>query len=127
VDDELGFIKFFRNLPAKEGTNPADTIRIFDRGDWYTAHGEDATFIARTVYKTTSVLRQLGREPGLASVTMTITVFRNFLREALFKLGKRVEVWESAGPRMSWKVSKQVHFWSAGIKKRAEVDIGKRH
>lgn len=45
VDDEAGFIKFFRNLPAKD----SETVRIFDRGDWYTAHGDDATFIARTV------------------------------------------------------------------------------
>ncbi len=46
------------------------------------------------VYKTTSVVRQLGKNDhtGLASVTMTTTVFRQFLREALFKLGKRIEI-----------------------------------
>lgn len=56
IDDEGGFIKFFRNLPQAS----EDTIRVFDRGDYYTAHGEDATFIARTVGHhvayTTSVL-----------------------------------------------------------------------
>ena len=45
VDDEQGFIKFFKGLPARDD----DTIRIFDRGDFYTAHGDDASFIARTV------------------------------------------------------------------------------
>ncbi|KAK5171652.1 MutS-like protein [Oleoguttula sp. CCFEE 6159] len=116
VDDEVGFIKFFRNLPDQDD----DTVRIFDRGDWYTAHGEDATFIARTVYKTTSVLRQLGRDPGLASVTLSITVFRNFLREALFRLGKRIEIWGTTG-RMNWKVTKQA---SPGNLQDIEEDLG---
>ncbi|KAI4181199.1 MAG: hypothetical protein L6R41_006766 [Letrouitia leprolyta] len=117
VDDEVGFIRFFRGLPAKDD----ETTRIFDRGDWYTAHGEDAAFIARTVYKTTSVLRQLGKaESGLPSVTMTITVFRNFLREVLFRLGKRVEIWESSG-RMQWKVTKQA---SPGNLQDVEEELG---
>ena len=37
---------------------------------------------------------------------MTVTVFRNLLREALFRLGKRIEIWETIG-RMQWKVTKQ--------------------
>jgi hypothetical protein len=44
-DDESGFCKFFRNLPEKNH----ETIRIFDRRDYYSAHGEDAKFIAETV------------------------------------------------------------------------------
>ncbi|KAJ9148483.1 DNA mismatch repair protein msh-2 [Pleurostoma richardsiae] len=119
VDDEHGFIRFFKSLPVRTD----ETVRIFDRGDWYTAHGEDANFIARTVYKTTSVVRYLGRNDhtGLPSVTMTVTVFRQFLREALFKLGKRIEIWASSGSRMNWKVVKQA---SPGNLQDVEDDIG---
>ncbi|EON65550.1 DNA mismatch repair protein msh-2 [Coniosporium apollinis CBS 100218] len=116
VDDEVGFIRFFRGLPSQGD----DTVRLFDRGDYYTAHGEDALFVARTVYRTTSVLRQLGREPGLDSVTLSVTVFRNFLREALFRQGKRVEIWETSG-RMNWKVTKQA---SPGNLQDIEDELG---
>ncbi|KAG4437000.1 MutS-like protein [Cadophora sp. M221] len=118
VDDEGGFIRFFKSLPA----NDDETIRVFDRGDWYTAHGDDASFIARTVYKTTSVLRQLGKNDstGLPSVTMTITVYRNFLREALFRLGKRIEVWGNSG-KMNWKIIKQA---SPGNLQDIEDELG---
>ncbi|KAJ3485216.1 hypothetical protein NLG97_g6864 [Lecanicillium saksenae] len=119
LDDEGGFIRFFKSLPAVN----EDTVRIFDRGDWYTAHGDDANFIANTVYKTTSVVRQLGRNDhtGLPSVTMTVTVFRQFLREALFKLGKRIEIWQSPNGRMNWKCTKQA---SPGNLQDVEEDLG---
>ncbi|KAE9970877.1 hypothetical protein EG328_006008 [Venturia inaequalis] len=116
IDDEGGFIKFFRNLESKG----EECIRIFDRNDYYTAHGEDAVFIARTVYRSTSVLKQLGREPGLESVTLSTTVFKNFLREALFKLSKRVEIWVSTG-RNSWKIGKQA---SPGNLQDIEEELG---
>lgn len=59
------------------------------------------------MYRTSAVIRKLGREPGLESVTMTVTVFRGFLRDALFRLSKRVEIWQSQSQRMNWKVVKQ--------------------
>ena len=40
---------------------------------------------------------------------MTMTVYRNLLREVLFRLGTRVEIWESSG-RMGWKLAKQVRL-----------------
>lgn len=51
---------------------------------------------------------------------MTITVYRNFLREALFRLSKRVEIWENAG-RMQWKVTKQA---SPGNLQDVEEELG---
>lgn len=118
VDDEVGFIRFFHNLPQSD----PDTIRIFNRGDYYTAHGADAVLIARAVYKTTSVLRHLGKaDAGLPSVTLTVTVFRSFLRDALFRLSKRIEIYESVGGRNNWKISKTA---SPGNLQDVEEDLG---
>jgi DNA mismatch repair protein MSH2 len=118
VDDEGGFIRQFRQLPSKDDTT---TIRVFERGDWYSAHGPDADFIARTVYKTTAVIRHLGKsDNALPSVTMTMTAFRNFLREALFKLGKRVEIWENNG-KGAWALGRQA---SPGNLQSVEDELG---
>lgn len=120
MDDEYGFIRFFRSLSSK-GEDEENTIRVFDRGDYYTAHGNDAERIARMVYKTTSVIRTLGRgDNGLPSVTLTVTVFRNLLREALFKLGMRVEIWANTG-RSNWKMVKQA---TPGNLQDVEEDLG---
>jgi DNA mismatch repair protein MSH2 len=132
-EDESGFCKFFRNLPEAD----SETIRIFDRKEYYSAHGDDAVFIANTVgyieciaciganalqvYKTTAVIRKLGREPGLDSVTLTHMVYKNFLRDALFRLSKRVEIWQSSSGRMDWKMTKQA---SPGNLQDLEEELG---
>lgn len=50
-----------------------------------------------------------------------MTVFRQFLREALLKLGKRVEIWESQSGRMNWKCVKKA---SPGNLQDVEDDLG---
>lgn len=63
----------------------------------------------------------LGRsDNGLPSVSMSMTVFRNFLREALFRLGKRVEIWQSGG-RGQWSLAKQA---SPGNLQAVEEELG---
>lgn len=116
LDDEIGFIKTFNQLDANKGD---ETVRIFDRGDWLSAHGDDALLIARVQYKTTSVIKTLGKSPGLPSVTMTWTAYKNFLREAIFRLGKRVEVLQSSDRK--WKVVKQA---SPGNLQDIEDELG---
>lgn len=56
---------------------------------------------------------------------MTVTVFRNFLREALSRLSQRVEIWASsggpAGGRGNWKLAKQA---SPGNLQDVEEELG---
>jgi len=67
------------------------------------------------------VIRNLGRSDNvLPSVTMTITVFRNFLREALFRLGKRVEIYVNGG-KGKWEVGRVA---SPGNLQGVEEELG---
>lgn len=117
MDDEGGFIKFFNKLPE------TDAVRIFERSDFFTVHGSDAHFVAQTVYKTNSVIRNLGTGNNpLPSCTLTTTAFRNFLREMLFQQGKRVEIWstQTRGGK-SWEIARQA---SPGNLQDVEEDLG---
>jgi DNA mismatch repair protein MSH2 len=97
-------------------------VRLFDRGvsrtlepilhrskahlqDYFSAHGSDAILVAHEIYKTTNVLKYLGRPShtaassstsakGLPSVTISKTLTKNFLRECLTAKQMRVEIYE---------------------------------
>ncbi|CEL63099.1 DNA mismatch repair protein msh-2 OS=Neurospora crassa (strain ATCC 24698 / 74-OR23-1A / CBS 708,71 / DSM 1257 / FGSC 987) GN=msh-2 PE=3 SV=1 [Rhizoctonia solani AG-1 IB] len=91
-----GFCSFIASLPPK----PEDTIRLFERQDYYSAHGPDATFVATHVYHTLSVIKQLGKgKDALPSVTLSSTVAKIFLREALTTRQLRIEIWTPEGSK----------------------------
>lgn len=95
---ELGFCAWFSKLPAKRD----DTVRLFERGDYYTAHGADAHFIAQEVYRTNSVIKSLGKKAApLPSVTLSSTLAKEFLRDALTIKQLKIEIWVPEGGKKS--------------------------
>ncbi|KAJ1498478.1 MutS-like protein, partial [Coelomomyces lativittatus] len=105
---QLGFLTFYRSLPEK----PPSLIRLFERnsGDYYSAHGEDAIFIAREFYKTTSILKPLGvGATSLPSCTLSRSNFETFISDALQNKGLKIEIWAQTEPRKSnqWKCVKE--------------------
>ncbi|WVQ85977.1 hypothetical protein IAT38_008145 [Cryptococcus sp. DSM 104549] len=118
-EGEDKFVKFVDRMPAKlDGM-----VRLFDRGDYFSAHGADALLVANEVYKTTNVLKYLGSRPssssssssakGLPSVTISTALTKAFLREALTTKQMRVEIYApeaGAAPgrkdHTKWQLSK---------------------
>ncbi|KAI0073650.1 DNA mismatch repair protein [Panus rudis PR-1116 ss-1] len=88
-----GFCSFFERLERK--SPETGTIRLFDRGDYYSTHGPDALYVAANVYHTNSVIKYLGAggKSGLASVTLSARSAKAFLREALTARQLKVEIW----------------------------------
>jgi DNA mismatch repair protein MSH2 len=103
---ELSFIQWLHKMPTKT----EDTIRLFDRGDFFSVHGEDAILMAATVYKTQSVLKVLGKgKDAVPSCTLNMTAGRNFLREALTSKQLKIEIWGGGtSKKHSWTLEKQV-------------------
>ncbi|KAK9118528.1 hypothetical protein Scep_016621 [Stephania cephalantha] len=97
----LGFISFFKTLP-----NDSRAVRFFDRRDYYTAHGDNASFIAKTYYCTTTVLRQLGSgSNGISSVSVSKNMFETIARDLLLeRTDHTLELYEGSGS--NWRLSK---------------------
>ena len=99
-----GFVSYFRRLPpAVPGT-----VRLFDRQDFYAVYGDDAVRVADIVFKTQSVVRQLGSKASpLASCTLNMASAKAFLRDALTARQLRIEIWAPTGDRQTWAVARQ--------------------
>ncbi|XP_062158477.1 DNA mismatch repair protein MSH2-like [Alnus glutinosa] len=96
-----GFLSFFKSIP-----HDPRAVRFFDRRDYYTAHGENATFIAKTYYHTTTSLRQLGSgSDALSSVTISKNMFETIARDLLLeRTDHTLELYEGSGS--NWRLVK---------------------
>uniref|UniRef100_T1IP55 DNA mismatch repair protein MSH2 n=1 Tax=Strigamia maritima TaxID=126957 RepID=T1IP55_STRMM len=100
---EHAFLSFFRSLPDK----PASTIRVFDRNDFYTVHESDAVFASKEFFKTSGVIKYLGKEPNkIESVVLSKMNFESIIRDLLLVRHYRVEVYQNKGSNKSndWKL-----------------------
>uniref|UniRef100_A0A1D1Z5I0 DNA mismatch repair protein MSH2 n=2 Tax=Anthurium amnicola TaxID=1678845 RepID=A0A1D1Z5I0_9ARAE len=101
VRQARGFISFFKTLP-----HDPRAVRFFDRRDYYTVHGENAIFIAKTYYHTSSALRQLGSgADGISSVSVNKNMFETIVRDLLLeRTDHTLELYEGSGS--NWKMTK---------------------
>ncbi|KAI0711342.1 DNA mismatch repair protein [Earliella scabrosa] len=86
-----GFCSFFNKLPPK--SPETGTVRLFYRTDYYSTHGPDALYVATHVFRTNSVIKYLGSRNGLPSVTLSESLAKSFLRDALTSKQLKVEIW----------------------------------
>ncbi|CAG2197296.1 MSH2 [Mytilus edulis] len=103
---EQGFLSYYRHLPEKSST----TLRVFDRTDYYTVHGEDAVFVAKEVFKTTGVIKYLGSgDRKVESAVLSKLNFESLVRDLLLVRQYRVEVYKNKGGAKN-------NEWSIGYK-----------
>ncbi|XP_076922811.1 DNA mismatch repair protein MSH2-like [Bidens hawaiensis] len=97
-----GFLTFFKKLP-----NDTKAVRFFDRRDYYTSHGENASFIANTYYHTTTVLKQIGNGlDALSSVSVSKNMFETIVRDLLLeRTNHSLELYEGSGS--NWRLVKR--------------------
>lgn len=91
---QQAFIKFYNSLPEK----PPTTVRVFDRNDFYSVHGIDATTAAREVFSSVSNIKKMGLEPNrLEYLVLSKGNFEILMRKLLLVRRYRVEIYVAEG------------------------------
>jgi DNA mismatch repair protein MSH2 len=104
LEQDPKFQDVLDQLPQK----PSTTVRFFDRGDFFSVHGEDALLIAKDFFKTMGVVKYLGRNDTIPSVTLSIAMFESTVRELLLVRQYRCEIMaKSKSQRLGWKLGRK--------------------
>lgn len=99
--DEARMFNFYEKMP--KDTN---TVRVFDRGEFYVAIGEDASFVAQNAYHTTSVLKH-HNVSNTSYCNLSPSLFIKFAEDVLSNLAKRVEIWGANSAKTGFELLKQ--------------------
>ncbi|CAF3906552.1 unnamed protein product [Rotaria sordida] len=90
---DTDFYLAYKKLPIKT----AVTIRLFERNEYYTCHGDDALFIARELLHSTNALKYWKTSDGnkpLETIYVSNKQFEDILRKLLLIKQYRVEIWK---------------------------------
>ncbi|CAH2047203.1 unnamed protein product, partial [Iphiclides podalirius] len=86
---------------------PPTTVRIFDRNEYYSVHGEDATTAAREVFSSVSNIKKMGLEPDrLDYLVLSKGNFEILIRKLLLVRRYRVEIYvpEGSSKNSEWRL-----------------------
>lgn len=86
--DQNGFFRRFASLAEK----PHQTIRVVDKGDYYTVVGkEDSNLVADRIYRTKGVIKESNRTPY---VTLSTLNFDSLIEEFVINNGYKIELYD---------------------------------
>nr|CAH7723011.1 unnamed protein product [Callosobruchus chinensis] len=91
------------SLDISSFQKPPSTVRFFNRGEYYTLHGDDATLASSC---RSLQIKSMGSKPQLSYVCLNKAVFESLLRDLLLFKQYRVEVYTRSNQGKStndWK------------------------
>lgn len=103
---DRAFAAFFHSLPPRP-----DTVRLFDRKTFYSAHGSDAHFLAETYFRSRTALRAWERTASALPLEYVAVregiEFRAVLRLCLVEQRRRVEIYAVSPRSGRWELAKR--------------------